>query len=78
MFTVIARQGLIYRDKMKKAISISEYAVIIFIAAAVFVTMGIYVKRAIQGRWRDAADSFGAGMQYSPSSHRVTVSPRAD
>ena len=43
-----------------------EYAVLIAVAAAAFVSMAVYVKRGLAGRWQEAADAFGHGRQYEP------------
>lgn len=43
-----------------------EYACLTAIVAATLVGMSVYAKRAISGRWRSAADAFGAGRQYEP------------
>ncbi len=63
------------RDQTKKplffekfrGISSIEYAILIVIIVAAFVGMAVYFKRAVSGRWRQAADdSFGHGRQYDP------------
>jgi len=41
-----------------------EYAVLIVVIIAALLGMQIYLKRAISGRWREAADSLGHGRQY--------------
>ena len=46
---------------------ILEYTVLITIVIAAFLCGQIYVKRAICGRWRQAADVFGSGRQYEPN-----------
>lgn len=43
-----------------------EYTVLIAIVVAALLGMQVYVKRAICGRWRAAADTFGHGRQYEP------------
>lgn len=42
-----------------KGQNLAEYAIVIFLAAAVFVTMQTYVKRGIQGSFKDIIDDFG-------------------
>jgi Flp pilus assembly pilin Flp len=49
-----------------KAQSILEYVAVIGIIAAVLIVMGVYYKRAVQGRYRQAGDVFGGGEQYQP------------
>ncbi len=50
--------------KNKRGQSIVEYAVIIVIVMAVFLTMQHYVKRGLQGRWKASVDDLGE--QYDP------------
>jgi len=38
---------------------------IIIVLAAVFITIGHYYKRSLQGRYREAADVLGGGAQYT-------------
>ena len=48
----------------QKAMSIIEYSAVAAIVAMALIGMQIYVKRAVSGRWRQAADTFGYGRQY--------------
>lgn len=41
-----------------------EYAVFIAIIVAALIGMSVYIKRALGGKWRQAADTFGFGRQY--------------
>lgn len=50
-----------------------EYTVLIAVVVAALVGMQVYVRRAICGRWRAAADSFGHGRQYEPFGPDKTV-----
>ena len=43
-----------------------EYAVLIAVVAAAFVSMAVYVKRGVSGQWRKVGDTFGHGRQYEP------------
>jgi Flp pilus assembly pilin Flp len=43
-----------------------EYAVLIVVLASAVVGMSVYMKRAISGRWRQSADTFGQGRQFEP------------
>lgn len=54
---------------MHKAQSTLEYAVVVVVIVAALLAMQIYLKRAMQGRLRQAADE--AGQQYAP---RATTS----
>ncbi len=47
---------------MKKAQSAIEYMVLVIIVAGAFLTMQVYIKRGIQGSWRQGVDELG--MQY--------------
>jgi Flp pilus assembly pilin Flp len=51
----------------RKAISIIEYSLIVAVVVAALFGIQIYLKRAISGRWRQAADTFGFGRQYAPA-----------
>lgn len=57
-------------QKEKRGAFSIEYAVLIAIVIAALLGMQIFIKRSIMGRWRQAADTFGAGKQYEPG---VTV-----
>ena len=49
---------------MKKGQTTIEYVVLLIIVIGSFVAIQNYVKRGVQGRWRDAVDSLGD--QYDP------------
>ena len=49
---------------MKKGQSALEYTVVIVIAVAALLAMQVYIKRAFQGKLRQAADEVGG--QYAP------------
>lgn len=53
--------------KGTKAISTIEYSLILAVVIFAIVGMQVYFKRAICGRWRQAADTFGFGRQYDPN-----------
>ena len=50
--------------RRRKAQSTLEYMVLMTVILAVFLTMGNYFKRGVQGRWKSAVD--GIGDQYDP------------
>lgn len=52
--------------KRRRAQSILEYAVVIVVIAAAIVAVAAYLKRGVQGRYRQAGDAIGAGEQYQP------------
>ena len=54
------------KNKYLKAISVIEYSMLVAIVVAALLGMQIYLKRAISGRWRQAADTFGYGRIYAP------------
>lgn len=49
---------------MRKAQSVLEYAVVVVVFISALLAMQIYLKRSVQGRLRETADSIG--QQYSP------------
>ena len=49
-----------------------EYVALITIAAAALMSMNIYIKRSVCGRWRDSADSFSNGRQYNAPADGAT------
>ena len=48
-----------------------EYAILIAIVVAALIAMQGYIRRAIQGKYRAAADVFGQGEQYEPGLTQV-------
>jgi len=50
--------------KMKKGQTAIEYAVLLIVVIGSFVAIQNYLKRGLQGRWRDSVDSLGD--QYDP------------
>jgi len=48
----------------KKSQSFVMYAALIAILSVALIAMFSYVKRSIQGKYRDAGDAFGGGAQY--------------
>ncbi len=52
-----------HKKRYNQAVSIIEYSVVVALVVAALVSMQIYLKRAICGRWRQAADTFGYGRQ---------------
>lgn len=50
--------------RAKKTQSAIEYAVLIVIITSALIAFSVYMKRAAQGRMRDAADTYGGMMQY--------------
>lgn len=50
---------------MSRAQSSIEYIILVIIVAAALITMQVYIKRGIQGRWRRGIDELG--MQYEPA-----------
>lgn len=52
------------KDLNYKAQSVVEYVAVIIVVIAVFIAVGAYYKRALQGRYRQAGDSLSGGLQY--------------
>ena len=57
----------------KTGVTVIEYAVLLAAMVAALVAMQTPLRRAISGRWRQAADVFGDGRQYEPQGARATV-----
>ena len=55
--------------RMKKGQSTLEYAILIIVVMAALLSIQVYVKRGIQGRFKSAADDIGD--QYSPGNTNV-------
>ena len=52
--------------------SLLEYTILIVIIVAAFITMSSYLKRGIQGKWKESLDQLGD--QYQPgATNAVTV-----
>lgn len=52
-------------NRAHKGQSLMEYTILFIIVLGSFVAMSSYLKRGIQGRWKESVDSFGE--QYDPS-----------
>ena len=50
--------------KMKKGQTALEYVILLIVVIGSFIAIQSYLKRGLQGRWRDAVD--GLGEQYDP------------
>jgi len=56
-----------FRDKIRKAFSLLEYALLIAVVVAALMAMAFYIKRSVSGKWRDTIDAeIGHGRQYDP------------
>jgi Flp pilus assembly pilin Flp len=53
--------------RSKKGIFILEYVALVALVVLALLAMRIYLKGAVCGRFRSAADSFGMGRQYDPN-----------
>ncbi|MDD5080345.1 MAG: hypothetical protein PHH68_08530 [Candidatus Omnitrophica bacterium] len=49
-----------------KGMTVIEYALLISAVAVAFLGMGVFLRRAVSGKWKQSADVFGFGRQYSP------------
>jgi hypothetical protein len=56
--------------------SLVEYAILLIIIIAAFVTMQVYLKRGFQGRWKDSVDQLGD--QYDPGKMSGVVTHRVE
>ncbi len=52
--------------KNKKSQAILGYVLVVAIVIGAIVAMFIYVRRGLQGRYKEAADVFGQEEQYEP------------
>ncbi|MCG8432069.1 MAG: hypothetical protein MJA29_12970 [Candidatus Omnitrophica bacterium] len=50
----------------RTGLSAVEYAVLILVFVATILGISVYLKRAVSGKYRSAADVFGYGRQYEP------------
>jgi len=46
--------------------AILEYVITIILIIAALIVVGVYYKRSLQARYRQAADVMGGGEQYTP------------
>ncbi len=56
---------------MKRGVFNIEYAFMMSIMAVVLTTMGVYGRRALSGKWREAGDMFSQGRQYEPGKTQI-------
>lgn len=54
------------RKCVVKAQSMLEYSVAVIIVIAVFMAMGAYYKKSLQGKYRQAGDVLGGGSHFTP------------
>lgn len=57
--------------KMKKGQTTLEYVILLTIVIGAFLAIQNYLKRGVQGRWRDAVDSLGD--QYDPQTADTAI-----
>lgn len=62
-----------YRNGLKKAQSIVEYAMVLACIVAALLAMQHYIKRAAEGRLREVADSIGGQYDVHRINSRVTL-----
>ncbi|MFA5357032.1 MAG: hypothetical protein WC301_06520 [Candidatus Omnitrophota bacterium] len=55
----------------KKGMGVMEYILVIAVVVAALVGMQVYIKRAISGRIRQGADTFGYGRQYDAPEMKI-------
>jgi hypothetical protein len=53
------------KTSSRKAQSIIEYVAIFLVVIGVFIAAGVYYKRSLQGKYKQAGDSLGGGEQYT-------------
>ncbi len=60
-----------FQNRRKKGQSTLEYAILIVIIIAALLSIQVYIKRGVQGRFKSAADDIGD--QFSPGNTVETV-----
>jgi Flp pilus assembly pilin Flp len=55
----------------KRGVGMIEYAMLIAVVVAAVTAIGVYYQRALHGRWRQAADTFGFGRQYNSADLKI-------
>ena len=55
-----------------RAQSLLEYIVVLIVVVSALIVIGVYYKRAVQGRYRLGADVLGGGDQYDPAKTRAS------
>ena len=60
-----------FQNRRKQGQSTLEYAILIVIIIAALLSVQVYIKRGIQGRFKSATDDIGD--QFSPSNTEETV-----
>jgi len=58
--------------KRNKSQSVLVYAVLIAVISLGMIVMFKYVRNSIQGKYRQAGDTYGAGKQYEPGGTNIT------
>lgn len=51
-------------NSRSKAFMAIEYVMLVAILVAALVSMAVYMKRSLCGKWREAGDTFSYGRQY--------------
>jgi len=59
-----------FNNKRKKGQSTLEYAILVIIIIGALLSIQVYIKRGVQGRFKSAADDIGD--QFSPGNTNVT------
>lgn len=62
--------------RSRRGVTAIEYSLLLAVVVAGIVGAQIYLKRAISGRWRQAADTFGYGRQYDPKDDPSYTGPK--
>jgi len=50
--------------KRQKAFTVLEYCLLIIVIVAALLLMQVYLRRALVGKWKSAADTIGFGRQW--------------
>ena len=57
--------------RLRRGQSVLEYVVLMIIVIAALLTMQVYMKRGVQGRWKTAVDDLGD--QYNPNTTTINL-----
>ncbi len=59
--------------KLRRGQSVLEYAILMVIIIAALLSLQVYIKRGLQGRYKSSADEIGDGYSQSASANYVKV-----
>jgi Flp pilus assembly pilin Flp len=54
-----------------RGMTVIEYALLISAVSIALLGMGVFLRRAVSGKWKQSADVFGFGRQYDPAKTEI-------